>query len=248
MDFADTRWSLVLAASGGRTVTARAALSDLCGAYYQPVFRFLRSDGRADDEARELTHAFFARILSGNGFEGADPQRGRFRSFLLGALKHFLADHRAHAGRAKRGGGAEHVPLDPLPDADADAASACAVQYPDSVTLPPDEAFDRQWALTVLDRALTSLESLLGSEGKTAQFTVLRPWLAGTPGGGSQAEAAASLGLTGNAFRVAVHRLRQRFREAIREELTQTLAPGISPDGEFDHLRAALARHRPGQF
>lgn len=242
MSFSDTRWSLVLAASGGRTGTARAALSDLCGAYYQPVFRFLRSEGRSDDDARELTHAFFARILSGSGFEGADPVRGRFRSFVLGALKHFLADHRAHAGRAKRGGGAEHVPLDP----DLAADSTCAVQYPDLVTLAPDAAFDRQWALTVLDRALTSLEGLLGSEEKAAVFTALRPWLAGIPSEGNQAEAAAALGLTGNAFRVAVHRLRQRFREAIRREIAQTLAPGISPDEEFDHLRAALSRRGLG--
>ena len=241
MSFADTRWSLVLAASGSRNDTARTALSDLCGAYYQPVFRFLRSEGRPDDEARELTHAFFNRILSGGGFDGADPLKGRFRSFLLGALKHFLADHRARAGRIKRGGGVEHVPLDPLPEAD----SACSQQYPDTVTLPPDAAFDRQWALTVLDRALTSLESILGGEGKAALFTALRPWLAGTSGEGNQAEAAAAVGLTGNAFRVAIHRLRQRFRETIRRELAQTLAPGISPDEEFDHLRAALERHRP---
>jgi DNA-directed RNA polymerase specialized sigma24 family protein len=243
MNFADTRWSLVLAARGDGTETARAALSDLCGAYYQPVCRFLRCEGHPEDEARELAHAFFARILSGNGFDGADPLRGRFRSFLLGALKHFLADHRAHAGRAKRGGGAVHLPLDPSPEGD----TACAPQYPDTVTLPPDAVFDRQWALTLLDRALTSLEMILGSEGKGAVFTVLRPWLAGTPCQGSQAEAAASLGLTGNAFRVAVHRLRQRFRDTIRQEIAQTLAPGISPDEEFDHLRAALARHGPAR-
>lgn len=242
MSFSDTRWSLVLAASGGRTVTARAALSDLCGAYYQPVFRFLRSEGHPEEEARELTHAFFARILSGSGFEGADPLRGRFRSFLLGALKHFLTDHRAHAGRAKRGGRAQHLPLDPNPEGD----TACGPQYPDTVTLAPDVSFDRQWALTLLDRALTSLETLLASEGKAALFTALRPWLAGTPSQGNQAAAAASLGLTGNAFRVAVHRLRQRFRETIHREIAQTLAPGINPDEEFEHLRAALARHGPG--
>lgn len=242
MSFADTRWSLVLAARGNGTDSARTALSDLCGAYYQPVFRFLARDGHPEEEARELTHAFFARILSGNGFEGADPLRGRFRSFLLGALKHFLADHRAQAGRAKRGGGAVHLPL----ETDPDRHTGCAPQYEDTQTLSPDAAFDRQWALTLLDRALTSLETRLGSEGKSALFAALRPWLAGTPGQGSQAETAEALGLSGNAFRVAVYRLRQRFRETIRSEIARTLAPDICPDEEFDHLRAALARHGPG--
>ena len=237
MSFNDTRWSIVIAARGGQTDTARAALSDLCAAYYHPVFRFLRSEGRSEDDARELTHAFFACILSGPGFDGADPLRGRFRSFLLGALKHFLADRRTHAARAKRGGGAEHLPLEPSQD----APSGCGVQYPDTVTLQPDAAFDRQWAMTVLDRALTSLESLLQSEGKAALFAQLRPWLAGSASHGEQARAAAHLGLTENALRVAIHRLRERFRDAIRTELAQTLAPGISPEEEFNHLRAALA-------
>ena len=238
MSFADTRWSRVIAARGGQTDTARAALSDLCEAYYEPVLRFLRSEGRSPDEARELTHAFFARILSGTGFEGADPERGRFRSFVLGALKHFLADQRDHAARAKRGGGAEHVTL----DQGGDQGSECGPQYPDTITLPPDAAFDRQWAMTLLDRALTALDTAMQAEGKSAMMTVLRPWLAGAAGHGGQAAAAASLGLTENALRVAIHRLRWRFRQAIRTELAQTLAPGFHPDEEFDHLRAALAQ------
>ncbi len=228
---------MVVAARGGGTNTARAALSDLCEAYYHPVLRFLRSEGRTEDEARELTHAFFARILGGNGFDGADPQRGRFRSFVLGALKHYLADQRDRSGRKKRGGGAEHVPLEP----EFDGTTECAPQYADRITLPPDAAFDRQWAMTVLDRSLTALETAMQAEGKPALFAALRPWLAGAAGHGEQLQAAATLGLTENALRVAIHRLRQRFRDAIRAELTQTLAPGISAEEEFEHLRAALA-------
>lgn len=238
MSFADTRWSRVIAARGGQTDTAQAALSDLCDAYYEPVLRFLRSEGRSTDEAQELTHAFFARVLSGTGFEGADPERGRFRSFVLGALKHFLADHREHAARAKRGGGAEHVPL----EHGGNHVSECGPQYPDTTTLPPDAAFDRQWAMTLLDRALTALDAAMQAEGKSALMTALRPWLAGAADHGSQAAVAASLGLTENALRVAIHRLRLRFRHAIRAELAQTLAPGFNPDEEFDHLRAALAQ------
>ncbi len=238
MSFADTRWSRVIAAQGARTDSARAALSDLCEAYYEPVLRFLRSEGRSPDDARELTHAFFARVLSGAGFDGADPERGRFRSFVLGALKHFLADQRDHAARAKRGGGAGHVPLDHSPE----GGTECGPQYADTTTLPPDAAFDRQWAMTLLDRALTALDAAMQAEGKSELMTALRPWLAGAAGHGEQAAAAASLGLTENALRVAIHRLRQRFREAIRAELAQTLAPGFNPDEEFEHLRAALSQ------
>ena len=143
--FCPTRWTLVLQAQG-RTPEARAALSELCAAYYAPVQEFIRQWLRGADKADDLTQEFFAEILRRGGVDGAQPQRGRFRSFLLGAVKHFLSHAREREQAQKRGGGMEFHPLDAGHDA------------PDPA-LPPDAAFDRQWALTLLSRAMDSLEA-----------------------------------------------------------------------------------------
>ncbi|MEO7318100.1 MAG: sigma-70 family RNA polymerase sigma factor, partial [Chthoniobacteraceae bacterium] len=145
--FHDTRWTLVLRASGGGA-EAKAALSDLCAAYYAPVVAFLRRDGRHEDAAREMAHAFFASVLAG-GVGAPERERGRFRSYLLGALKHFLSKHRTAALAEKRGGGAEHIPLT--------TDTAAGLPQPAA----PDDAlvFDREWAFTVIARALAALEA-----------------------------------------------------------------------------------------
>ena len=160
--FHDTRCTLV-ARSRGSDTHASAALSELCEAYYAPVVAFLRREGREDDAARELAHDFFAKLLAGGAIEGARPERGRFRSYLLGALKHFAADQRDKAIAAKRGGGLEHAEMD---DEMADAAAGM-----------PDAEFDRQWAPTVLARSLSRREAEMRDEGKTAFFEALKPWL-----------------------------------------------------------------------
>ncbi|MEO7317873.1 MAG: sigma-70 family RNA polymerase sigma factor [Chthoniobacteraceae bacterium] len=232
--FAPTRWTRVIEARGDAP-EARAALSDLCAAYYAPVVAFLRRERSDEDAARELAQEFFARLLAGGGVDGADRERGKFRSFLLGAVKHFLADMRDHSLREKRGAGVTHESLD------AGTDSAPGLEIADAHALPPDVLFDRQWALTVLDRAFTALEAELSAEGKSAHLEVLRPWLVADADRGAQTAAAAQLGVSETAVRVIIHRLRHRYREAVRAELRQTLAPGGSVEEELRQLFLALA-------
>lgn len=224
--FHDTRWTLV-ARSRGDDPQARAALSELCAAYYVPVVAFLRRDGRAEDAARDLAHDFFAKLLAGGAIEGADPLRGKFRSYLLGALKHFAADQRDKAHTAKRGGGAVHAEI----DAEAEIADAGAEL--------PDAEFDRQWALTVLARAMGRLEAEMAAEGKTAQFEALRPWLTDSA---PQAAAAEKLGMSVDTVKVAIHRLRRRFRESVKTEIAQTVSESGDVREELEALMAALRK------
>ena len=233
--FAPTRWTLVLRARG-ETPEARAALSELCAAYYQPVFRFLRREGRDDETARELAQEFFARVLQHGELGAADPARGRFRSYLLGAVKHFLADQRKHAGRAKRGGGAVPESL----DAPA-MEGGPALELHDAGATVPDAWFDRQWALAVMDRALSAVGAEFTSNGKAQQFEQLKPWLIGEAVALSQADVARRLGLNNGVVKVAIHRLRKRFRDVLRAEVTQTLAAGDDVDAELRYLVEALA-------
>lgn len=233
---AETRWTQVTR-SKGHSSEAKLALKDLAEAYYQPVFWFIKERSPNEDAARDLTQEFFARVLDKYGFEGADPNRGRFRSFLLGAVKHFLSDQRAYAQRQKRGGGGAHVSLD-APGTDS---SLPGIQVADDKAIPPDEAFDRHWANAVLARALARLEADSVSDGKVKQFEILQPWLAGGADQ-PQAEAAFQLGMSESAVRVAIHRLRQRFRKAVLAELAQTVGPEIPVQDEMQHLFAALSR------
>lgn len=227
--FHDTRWTLVVRSRGADT-QASAALSELCAAYYAPVVAFLRREGRDEDAARELAHDFFARLLEGGAIDGARPERGRFRSYLLGALKHFAADQRDRALSAKRGGGAEHAGLD---------EGAEIAEIADGGVESPDRAFDRQWALTVLERAMVRLESEMRAEGKAAQFEALHPWLSGDADT-DQATAAAALGISTDAVKVAVHRLRKRFREEVKAEIAPTVSRDAEVREELDALTAAL--------
>jgi len=233
--FAPTRWTLVVRARG-ESAAGRAALSELCEAYYQPVQRFLRREGRDEDAARELAHDFFAGVLAGSGFDGANPGRGTFRSYLLGALKHFLADRRDHAQRLKRGGG---VTPDSL-DAPAGSDTSSGLQIADPVATKRDALFDREWALAVMDRALTALQREFSEAGKANQFETLKPWLVGDTPATSQADAARQLELTEGAVKVTIHRLRKRFREVIRAEIIQTLRDPAQVDEELRHLIEAL--------
>ncbi len=233
----DTRWTQVLRSQGSST-EAKLALKDLTAAYYEPVRRFI-GERVPQQDAHDLTQEFFARVLEKYGFDGADPKRGRFRSFLLGAVKHFLSEQQSYHRRQKRGGAIPHQSLDsPHPGVSEDTHPG--IQVPDDATLPPDSAFDRHWAHTVLERALARLESDCIAEGKGHHFTVLQPWLtaaADIP----QADAAKALGLSDAAIRVAIHRLRQRFRGALRTELAQTIGPHITVEEELQHLFGALS-------
>jgi RNA polymerase sigma-70 factor (ECF subfamily) len=233
--FVPTRWTLVLRARG-ESPEARGALSELCEAYYQPVFQFLRREGRDEDAARELAQEFFARLLARGGIGGADPERGRFRSYLLGAVKHFLADHRNHERRAKRGGGAT------VESIDAQTETSPALQVEDHASAPDDAVFDRAWALAVMDRALQALADEFAAENKAEQFAILKPRLAGDAETLPQAEAAQRLGISESAVKVAIHRMRKRFREIIRAEIAQTVDSIAEVDAELRYLIEVLAK------
>lgn len=223
--FHPTRWTLVLRSRGEGEV-ARSALSDLCETYYEPVVAFLRRDGRNDDAAREMAHAFFESVLTG-GLGTPDPERGRFRSYLLGSLKHFLTKNRAAAQAGKRGGGAEHVPL----VSENETAPGLPIPGLSDDTL----AFDREWALALIARALASVEQ--EHAHKPDLFIALKPWLDGSSTA-SQANAARALGMSETAAKVAIHRLRTRFRELIRAEIAATVSDPADIAGELSHLIA----------
>ena len=218
--FHPTSWTLVLRASGDGA-EAKSALSDLCAAYYAPVIAFLRREGRDDDAARELAHGFFASVLEG-GVGAPERERGRFRSFLLGALKHHLGKNRAASVAQKRGAGAEHVSLT--------AAGPLMPAAPDDSLV-----FDREWAHTLIARALAALEAEHAERADT--FATLKPWLDGGATT-SQAAAAAALGMSETAVKVAIHRLRQRFRELIRAEVAATVNAPADVAEELRHLIA----------
>lgn len=232
--FQDTRWTLVSRSRGGDT-TAQAALSELCSAYYEPVVEFLRREGRGDDAARELAHGFFARLLEGGALEQAGQERGRFRSYLLGALKHFLADQRDHAMAAKRGGGVMHEPVEA-----PGSTSAPGLQIADAHTAAPDAAFDRQWAINLLASSLHDLESEMVQDGKQVLFERLKPWLTGDAVADSQANAAESLKMSVEAVKQTVHRMRKRFRALMKKRIADTVEGSAQAEEEWQHLMAAL--------
>jgi len=223
---APTRWSLVLRARG-HSPEARAALSDLCAAYCDPMFQSLRSQGLDVDSARELSQEFFAHILQGGYLDGADPNRGRFRSYLLGALRHFLSDLRARSHRLKRGAG---IPTEPLHESNEPSAEPASAQ------------FDRDWATTLMARAIGTLTDEYRRAGRSVWFNQLKPWLAGSEPPGRQAAVAAQLGLSESALKVAIHRLRKRFREAVLNEIRQTLPDSDAPEDELRHLIEVLSQ------
>ncbi len=224
--FASTRWTLVLRANAA-SPEGKAALSDLCAAYYQPVFVFLRRLGFNEDAARDHAHSFFAHLLQ-RGFPGPDPERGRFRSYLLGAVKYFVSGLLNHARREKRGGGMLHESL----DAGEDGSPAPMIVDP--TVVPMAEAFDREWAVAVMNRAVAALASE-HQNGREAQFEALRPWLMGDEAG-SHAETGRTLGMSEGAVKVAVHRLRKRFRELLRREIAQTLDEHENIEDELRYL------------
>jgi RNA polymerase sigma-70 factor (ECF subfamily) len=231
--FVTTQWTQVLNAKGG-SAEARMALSDLCAAYYAPVFAFIRRRTRDEDAARDLSQEFFARLLAREGIGSVDPERGRFRSFLLGAVKHFLSDNQDHAQRLKRGGGLIMEP------AHAGTDTSPGFEVKDPAGLSPDREFDRKWALTILERALATLATEHKATGNEQHFETLKPWLTGDAGETSQAEAGRQLNLNEGAVKVAVHRLRRRFRQVIKAQISHTLANPEQVEEEMRHLIEAL--------
>jgi len=232
--FHTTRWTLVRHATG-RTVEGRQALSELCAGYYEPVVAFLRRGGRDDDAAREVTHEFFTHLLEKPNLGGAEPGRGRFRSYLLGALKHHLSHQREREVRQKRGGGAEIIPLE------AGTDTSPGIDPGDPQTLPPDREFDRQWALHALRRATDALAAEWRESGKADEFSVLQPFIGGESAPGALATLAAARGESPSTLRKTVSRMRQRFRQHMKAQLAPTLAENVDVDDEMRALVAALS-------
>ncbi len=225
--FQTTRWSLVVAA--GASESAGRALNELCAAYWRPIYAEFRRRGQTAEDAQDLTQDFLARLLQQKSFGRAEEEKGRFRSYLLGALDYFLANHQRAQRAQKRGGGAAVLSL----NAD-EAESWYSLQPANGAT--PAEAFDHGWAMLLMDRALLALEADYEERGQGAVFALLKPWLATDAGMEGYANAAAQAGMTENSFRVAVHRLRKRFRQGVREQVEMTLADPAEVDAEMRHL------------
>jgi RNA polymerase sigma-70 factor (ECF subfamily) len=233
-DFRTTQWSLVLKAGRGAEAEAAAALDKLCRAYWYPLYAFVRRRGYDSETARDLTQSFFAALLARNQFAVADPARGRFRSFLVHSLSHFLANEWRDAQRLKRGGGAVVFSLDGLEPEER-------YRLEPAVESDAEKIFERRWAYTMVERALARLRSEHERTGKGAVFAELAGFLPGGAPGGTMAEAARRLGLSEGAVKVAVHRLRQRFREVFREEIAETVDAPQQVDEEVRHVIEALS-------
>ena len=231
--FATTHWTVVLAAGHGSALQADRALEELCRQYWYPLYAFVRRQGHSKEDAEDLTQGFFARLLERNYFESLRSEKGRFRAFLLASLKHFIANEGDRARRQKRGAGAALLSLD-LQDADM------RYQIEPAHQLSPDKLYDRAWVLTLLEQVITRLRNELVSEGKADLFENLKPFLMAGKSAVPGAEVAAKAGLTDGALRVAVHRLRKRYRELLREEIAQTLADPTQAEEEIKALFSAF--------
>jgi len=225
VSFRTTRWTLVRRAQGNGE-EARLALSELCAIYYEPVLRFTRRWARGDEDAADLTHGFFEELLEKESPGAADPDRGRFRNYLFGAVRNHLLKHRERESANKRGGGVDHASID-------EAEQALGIE--------DDQDFDRDWALASIRQAHEELRQEMALAGREDFFEALRPWLDGGVAGDAAA-AATALGLSANAFKVAVHRLRERFREKVRGVIAATLDDPAELQAEFRHLVETLVR------
>ena len=232
--FATTHWSVVLAARDSDSPEAAAALERLCQTYWRPLYVFIRREGYDATEAQDLTQDFFLRLVSRNFLQHLRHQEGRFRSFLLTFLKHFLLDYREKAGAQKRGGGQTFVSLEQIIEEDASLD-------PPADKLSPDQVFERRWAETVMQQALARLRMQYHSTGRGALFDSLSDFHPREPGGSSYAEIGASLGISEAAVKSAAQRLRQRHREIVREEIAHTVIRPDEIDDEIRHLREVLS-------
>jgi RNA polymerase sigma-70 factor (ECF subfamily) len=232
--FLTTRWSVVVAAQSEDSPAAEAALETLCRNYWYPLYAYVRRCGQSPHDAQDLTQDFFFRLLDKRWLLAADQAKGRLRAFLIVALKHFIAKEWRRASAQRRGGARTHIPLDTVVAESRYARDA-------ATSGSAEREFDRQWALTLLDLTLRRLEAEFLATGKAKEFQTLKGCLMAERGAIDYAAIATRLGASEGAARVAVHRLRKRFREVYREELAQTLADESELDGELRHLAAALA-------
>lgn len=232
--FVTTQWSVVLAAGRSDTTQAHVALEKLCVTYWKPIYAFVRRQGHSPHDAQDLTQAFFARLLEKKWLGDADPGRGRFRSFLLAALKHFLANEWDKARAQKRGGGKLILPLN-------FKSAETSIELDPADQLTAEKIYERRWALTLLDVVLARLRDEYVSDGKEKLFEQLKATLTGTSRTTPYAALGEQLGLSEGAVKVTVHRLRLRYRELLRAEIAETVASPAEVEDEIRNLFAALA-------
>ena len=226
---------MVLTAQEGEEAGAAPALETLCRTYWSPLYAYARRRGHAPHDAEDLTQGFFARLLEKEYLRTVQREKGRFRQFLLMSFQRFLANEWEYVSAAKRGGGVAAVPLD--------AALAERLYLAEKRIAPtPDAAFDRRWALALLEQVLARLREEFAQAGRAGAFTALKPFLTAGSGAPDYTALAAEIGGTAGAARVAVHRLRKRFRQLFREEIENTVAEPAEVEDELRHLVDALAQ------
>jgi RNA polymerase sigma-70 factor (ECF subfamily) len=240
--FATTHWSLVVQAADCGTADGRAALAELCRVYWYPLYGFARRRGHSEDDAKDLTQGFFAKLLQEGAVARADAARGRFRTYLLAMFEHYRAHEHARATSQKRGSGYEVVSLEMLQGAES------RFQEEPASTNSPERIFDYKWAMSLLEQTLEAVRHEYVVVGKAALFGELHEVLWGSRGDVSYAEIARRLGSTEGAFKLAVHRVRRRFREQLRVEVAKTLVLPQEVDDELRHLFSALGAYPPPGF
>ena len=231
--FATTHWGLVLAAGDGNTPEGAVALEQLCRNYWFPLYAYVRRRGYSAEDAEDLTQQFFAHLLERDAFSLADPARGRFRTFLLASLQHFLTDEWKRAHRAKRGGGAFQLPLD-----GAAAANLYAAELTNTTT--PERVYEERWALALLDTVLQGLSEEYSHAGKAHLFEVLQDSLWGSAPSAPLSVTARDLGMSEGAVRAALHRLREHYRERLWTEVSRTVSHPGEVEAELRHLIRCL--------
>jgi RNA polymerase sigma factor (sigma-70 family) len=232
--FVTTRWSQVIAAGREPTVSSRDALARLCEVYWYPLYAYVRRWGYDADQAQDLTQEFFTRLLEKHYLRAADPARGRFRSFLLASLKHFLSNERDREAAVKRGGRVTVVPLEL-----ENAEGRYQLEPPDNET--PETVYERRWALTLLERTLRRLRREFDEAGKAPLFARLEGYLTGEQATVPYATLASDLGMTEGAVKVTIHRLRRRFGALLREEIAETVSDPAEVDEEIRELFRSLS-------
>jgi len=229
--FSTTQWSVILDAAQSHSPGAHDALAKLCRDYWAPLYAYARRQGLSRHDARDLVQGFFESLLSNRTYANATPSRGKFRSFLIGGLKHYQSDLHDHASAQKRGGGVTIIPFD---------ENMAESQYAaDSPALTPDSVYERRWAFTVIDHALAALRAEMAGGGGGAAFDIMAPFFTGE-GTATSEGACEALGLTPAAFKAQLHRMRLKFRAHLRRQIASTVDSPFEIDEEMQHLRRVL--------
>ena len=231
--FTTTHWSVVLATHADNPARARAALEKLCTTYWYPLYAYLRRRGQQPADAEDLVQGFIAHLLEHRFFQAADPHKGRFRSYLLVSLNHYVADTADEESRLKRGAGSPLLSLDAL-----SAERRYALEPPDPSN--PEQLFERRWALTLLDTVMQRLETEAAESGRAKLFAQIKGVLQGDRRGVHYSELAPRLGMSEAALTMTVQRLRRRYRELVREEIAHTVSQPVEIDEEMRHLFQVL--------